>query len=155
MLLIPKRLYNFMECLINRSIKKVGISDNYIRLIIVTTLNNFPKYKKSSFSVNLVGEKKIKTLNNLYRNKDKITDVLSFALQDVKTPAKDLQDLGDIFICIPQIKRQAREFDVSFKEEFTRILAHGILHLLGFDHVKELDAKKMFLFQEKIVRKIV
>ncbi len=144
-----------MECLINRSIKKITVSDNYIRSVIMVTLNSFPKYKNSSFSINLVGEKRIQTLNNLYRGKDKVTDVLAFALQDVETPVDDLQDLGDVFICIPQINRQAQEFDTSFKEEFTRILIHGILHLLGFDHVKEKDAKKMFLFQEKIVCKIV
>ena len=144
-----------MECLINSSVKKTVVSNKYIKSVITIVLTSFPKYKNSSLSVNLVGEKRIQTLNNLYRGKDNVTDVLAFALQDVKTPADDIQDLGDVFICISQIKKQAQEFDVSFKEEFTRILVHGILHLLGFDHIKEKDAKKMFLFQEKIVCKIV
>jgi len=144
-----------MECLINRSIKKIAISDKYIKSIATLISGNFPKYKNSGLSINLVGEKRIKNLNNLYRNKDKVTDVLAFVLSDIKTPTDDLEDLGDVFICIPQIKRQAREFNVSFREEFTRIIAHGILHLLGFDHLKEKDAKKMFSVQEKIVHKII
>ncbi|MBT4120599.1 MAG: rRNA maturation RNase YbeY [Candidatus Magasanikbacteria bacterium] len=144
-----------MECLINSSIKKRVVSDKYIKSVVTITLENFLKYKNSGFSINLVGEKRMKNLNNLYRGKDSVTDVLAFALQDIKIPVDDLQDLGDIFICVPQIKRQAREFKVSIKEEFTRILVHGILHLLGFDHVKESGAKKMFSLQEKIVHKIV
>ena len=144
-----------MECLVNSSIKKKLVSDKYVKLVIVTVLSNFPKYKNSGLSINLVGEKRIQTLNKLYRNKDSVTDVLAFALQDIKTPVDNLQDLGDVFICIPQIKRQAREFKVSEKEEFTRILVHGVLHLLGLDHLKERDAKKMFYLQEKIVFKIL
>lgn len=144
-----------MECLINRSIKKTSIGNKYIKSVIAIISDNFSKYKDSGFSINLVGEKKIKTLNSLYRDKDKITDVLAFALKDEKTPADDLYDLGDVFICVSQIKRQAREFDISFKEEFTRILIHGVLHLLGFDHIKEKDAKKMFSLQEKILQKTI
>lgn len=99
--------------------------------------------------VNIVGEKEIKDLNFRYRGKNKVTDVLSFAWQEdgiVKS-----QNLGQIYICYPQIERQAKEFTVSAKEEFTRMLAHGFLHIIGYNHEKKKDAEKMFKIQEEIV----
>ncbi len=144
-----------MECLVNYSIKNSNISEKFVKSVVTEVLGGFPKYKGCGLSVNLVGETKIKTLNNLYRHKNKVTDVLAFSLNDIKTQGDYAQDLGDVFICLPQIKKQAQELKISFKEEFTRILVHGVLHLLGFDHVEKKAEQKMFLVQEKIVSKIL
>lgn len=104
-------------------------------------------------SIHLVGEKEIMALNKEHRKINKVTDVLSFPLCEVgEIRDKRYEEIGDVFLCIPQIKKQAKEYGVSFEEEFCRILTHGILHLLGFDHQKKKEANKMFKLQEKIVK---
>jgi probable rRNA maturation factor len=62
--------------------------------------------------------------------------------------------LGQIFIAYPQIKRQAKQYKISEKEEFVRMLVHGLLHLVGYDHNTIKDEKKMLNLQEKIVNNI-
>lgn len=106
-------------------------------------------------SIHLVGEKEIRALNKEHLKKNKVTDVLSFPLCEVgEIGDRRYKEIGDIFICVPQIKKQAKEYGVSFEEEFCRMLTHGVLHLLGFDHQKEKDAKKMFKLQEQIIKKL-
>ena len=99
--------------------------------------------------VSVIGEKEMKELNFRYRGKNKVTDVLSFAWQEDKKVKSEF--LGQIYICYPQIARQAAELSVNVKEEFARMLTHGLLHIMGYDHVKKQDAKKMFKIQEEIV----
>ncbi len=114
--------------------------------------------------VNIVGDKEIKDLNFRYRGKNKVTDVLSFAWQEDKifysaTLQRTIawhdfaksKNLGQIYVCYPQIVRQAKEFRVKIKEEFVRMLAHGFLHIIGHDHIKKKEAEKMFKIQEEIV----
>ncbi len=141
-----------MECLIFSTIKLPGVSEKYIHKITFSFLK-FLK-KTGSISVHLIGDKKMKKMNNQYRGKNQVTDVLSFSSTEGKEIIKT-EELGDIFICIPQIKRQAKENKIKFKEEFARMLAHGILHLLGYDHVGEAKAKKMFGLQEEFVQKLI
>lgn len=103
--------------------------------------------------INIVGKKEITDLNFRFRGLNKVTDVLSFAWQEDKIIKTE--SLGQIYICYPQIVRQATELSVNVKEEFVRMLIHGLLHILGYDHVKKQDAKKMFKIQEEIVSKYV
>lgn len=99
--------------------------------------------------ITVVGDSAIRKLNKNHRGKDAVTDVLSFAWgEDNVVPS---QGIGEIYISYPQIVRQARQFKVATQEEFGRMLTHGLLHLVGYDHVKSGDAKKMFSLQEKIV----
>lgn len=142
-----------MEIIISRSIKETGLSDKSIIEIIKKILNK-TKCDNGSLSINYVGEKKIRSLNNLYRGKDKVTDVIAFAIQDGEIAPKN-NELGDIFICLNQIKKQAKEYEVSFVEEEARILIHGVLHLLGYDHIKVKDKKIMFDLQEKFLKTIL
>ncbi len=108
------------------------------------------KTKKSGeVEVNIVGDKEIKDLNFRYRGKNKVTDVLSFAWQEDKTIKSS--SLGQIYICYPQIVRQAKEYTVKTKAEFVRMLAHGFLHIIGHDHEKKKEAEIMFKIQEEIV----
>lgn len=104
---------------------------------------------KGEIEIIIVGESEIKRLNRDYRGKNKVTDVLSFAWQEDNKVSTNL--LGQIYICYPQIKRQAKVWQVSAKEEFSRMLIHGLLHLVGYDHDNEKDSKKMFDLQEKII----
>ncbi len=143
-----------MHILINSSLQNhLGVNDKKIKKILISVFENFKKYQDSYLSINLVGEKKIKTLNKFYRNRDSVTDVISFALHDSTPFLGEKEDLGDIFICLSQVKRQAKENEINFEEEFVRILTHGVLHLLGFDHKNKKEEEKMFIIQERLVRK--
>lgn len=99
--------------------------------------------------ITVVTPKLIKKLNNDYRGKNSVTDVLSFSWRENDPKEKVL---GQIYICYDRIVKQAKEYKISEKEEFVRMLAHGLLHLVGHDHLHEADSKKMFSIQEKIVR---
>ena len=107
---------------------------------------------KGEVEVNILGRVQMRRINKQYRNQDKATDVLAFAWQEDKVV--DSKFFGQIYICYPRIKEQAQEFNVTVKQEFTRILIHGLLHLAGYDHVKKNQAEKMFNLQEKIVSKL-
>jgi len=105
---------------------------------------------KGEVEIVIVGDSEIKKLNRDYRGKNKITDVLSFAWQEEGKIKTNI--LGQIYICYPQIKRQAKTWKVTPKEEFARMLVHGLLHLAGHDHLSDKEAKKMFAIQENIIR---
>ncbi len=107
---------------------------------------------RGEIEVNIIGEKEMKILNYQYRGFRKVTDVLAFAWQEDKIVQSEF--LGEIFICYRQIIKQAKEFGVDTREEFSRVLAHGLLHLVGYDHQTAKEEKKMFALQEKIVKKV-
>jgi len=108
--------------------------------------------------INLIGEKKIKEINARYRRVNKVTDVLSFAWKE-GTEKKSIQIkdsmLGQIFICFPQIKRQAQDYGVTAPEEFVRMLTHGLLHLAGFDHITMAQERQMSAQQEEIIKYVL
>ncbi len=101
--------------------------------------------------VNVIGEKMMLELNSRYRRQQRATDVLSFAWAEGK---KRGNFLGQIFICYPRIKQQAKEYKVGVREEFARMLAHGFLHLTGYEHKKAKEKEIMFALQEKIVKRV-
>lgn len=115
-----------------------------------------PKVKSVQLSLLICGDARIRKLNLEHRNKDKVTDVLSFPsnenLRKLKYNGHDLF-LGDLAICHPQAKRQAKEFKIGLFDEFIHLFFHGVIHLLGYDH--ELSAKEEKLMQaweEKALR---
>lgn len=102
--------------------------------------------KSAQVSLLICGDSKIKQLNTLHRSKNKVTDVLSFPSFDTlrKGEFKDSQIfLGDLAICFPQTKRQAKEFKIPVMDEFIHLFFHGIIHLLGFDHEVSLKEEKL------------
>lgn len=114
--------------------------------------------KKYSFSIIFVSDKKIKAINKEYRNIDKITDVISFASLDDALPFELEQEeieLGDIFISIEAIKRQALEYDHSVIREASFLFTHGLLHLLGYDHTDKSDEQQMFKLQDDVLDDII
>ncbi len=138
-----------MECTVFSSLRTpIGISHTYI---VQSVLHVLQKQKRNgSVSVSLIGDTKMKSLNKQYRGKNTTTDVLSFAMEDGISMPGDT-DFGDMFISIPQIKKQAKTHGISFKEEFTRMMVHGTLHLLGYDHMVKKEATIMFSLQEQYV----
>uniref|UniRef100_A0A7C5T026 Endoribonuclease YbeY n=1 Tax=Thermocrinis ruber TaxID=75906 RepID=A0A7C5T026_9AQUI len=105
---------------------------------------------KVELSIALVSDAQIKRLNKLYRNKDKPTDVLSFPIGE---KVEDWLILGDIVISVDTAKRQAQEFGYSLEEELKRLLVHGLVHLLGYDHELGGEEEKKFFELEEFVLK--
>ena len=105
------------------------------------------------FNVILVDNKKIKELNTKYRNIEKETDVISFALEDEKAENFFLnkRTLGDIYISVDKAISQSKEYGHSLTRELSFLSVHGLLHLLGYDHMKKEDEKVMFARQERIL----
>ena len=95
--------------------------------------------KESNLSIVLVGMTRMKNLNKRYRKKDKSTDVLSFPQPD-KFPVTPRNEIGEVVICLQAVKKNAKKFNLTFQKELTRVLIHGILHLLGYEH--EVSGKK-------------
>ena len=104
------------------------------------------------FNVILVDNEHIQELNRVYRNIDKPTDVISFALEDTMDVILPIRMLGDIYISIDQVLKQALEYGHSQRRELFFLTVHGILHLLGYDHMNVEDEKVMFSLQERILK---
>ena len=112
------------------------------------------KLDSGEFNIIIVDSKKIQEINKEYRNIDKETDVISFALEDDKTyNIDDYRMLGDIYICIEKVRSQAEEYGHSFKRELSFLAIHGLLHLLGYDHMNSEEEKEMFTKQEEVLSK--
>lgn len=107
--------------------------------------------KDVSFNVIVVDNNYIHELNKTYRGIDKETDVISFALEDDKTFNPEKRVLGDIYISYDKVLSQALEYGHSTLREFVFLAVHGMLHLLGYDHMNESDEKEMFDLQRKIL----
>jgi probable rRNA maturation factor len=117
--------------------------------------------KQIEIDLVIIGEKRMRSLNRDWRGKDKATDVLSYEGEERNlkfkfiSPLENVIYLGQIFICYPIMARQSKQFGYSHKEEMSRLLVHGILHLAGYDHEKSAkEDKKMMDLQEKILNKI-
>ena len=112
---------------------------------------------EAEVSVNFVSNKEIQELNRNYRQQDKPTDVISFALQERvegETPivGEDIPlVLGDIVVSIDKAEEQAKDYDHSFERELAFLTIHGFLHLLGYDHMNKDEEKVMFQKQEDIL----
>ena len=106
------------------------------------------------FNVIIVDNPRIHEINKEYRGIDRETDVISFALEDDKTFNRtDIRILGDIYISIDKVISQSEEYGHSFKRELFFLALHGLLHLLGYDHMKKEDEVVMFGKQEEVLKK--
>lgn len=105
------------------------------------------------FNVIIVDNNYIHELNKNYRNIDKETDVITFALEDEKTVIlpDDKRVLGDIYISIDKARQQSNEYGHTLLRELTFLAVHGFYHLLGYDHLTEEEEKIMFAKQEEVL----
>lgn len=135
------------------TINDCGLYQNYEYLL--PTLENGLSYLKVEnviFSIIFVDDDTIHQINKDYRGVDRITDVISFAFEDnAQIVYNDCRLLGEIYICIPQMKRQAKEYGHSEKRELAFLSVHGMLHLLGYDHMNAQEEEEMFALQELIL----
>ena len=107
--------------------------------------------------VSLVDEETIHEINRDYRSVDRVTDVISFAFEDDESELGTIvgeevpRILGEIFICVPRALEQAKEIGNTPERELCFLFIHGLLHLLGYDHMKKEDEDIMFPLQERIL----
>ncbi|WP_239772646.1 rRNA maturation RNase YbeY [Mammaliicoccus sp. I-M36] len=110
--------------------------------------------QEAELSISFVDEEEIQAINRDYRDKDKVTDVISFSLEEDEPEIEGLdipRVLGDIIICLEVAKEQADSYNHSLSRELGFLALHGFLHLLGYDHMTEVDEKEMFSKQDEIL----
>ena len=108
--------------------------------------------KDAYFNVIIVNNDNIHKINKEYRNIDRQTDVITFALEDDKQiDVPGLRVLGDIYISYDKVISQAKEYGHSIKRELCFLGVHGLLHLLGYDHMIKEDEEKMFGLQKELL----
>jgi len=112
------------------------IGDLFVRLMTGEKKRRW----KGELNLVFVDNQEIRRLNREYRGKDKVTDVLSFNIEE---PNSAEATFGEVYICSPRAVAQAREYGVTVTEELLRLACHGFLHLLGYDHENDKDSAKM------------
>lgn len=141
-------------------LKNYSIVDNnlyqdyeYLNSVIEKTLEH-EDASDAILSIIFVDEETIQNINKEYRGLDRITDVISFALEDNKDIDMGVRLLGDIYICIKRMQEQALMYEHSEKRELSFLCCHGLLHLLGYDHQTKEDEEKMFKLQREILESL-
>ena len=139
---------------------------NWLQGVIEAALRAENSGDNAEMSLLITGQEKVHRLNRDFRGKDKPTDVLSFAMQDELpmdegdeefsfiTPPDGIKHLGEVIISYPQAEIQAEEHGHSVKKEVAILAIHGVLHLLGYDHIEDEDAEKMEA-RERIILKSI
>lgn len=113
---------------------------------------DYLKIKDAYLSIIFINDERMHEINKEYRGIDRTTDVISFALNDNGAFPGPVNILGDIYVSIPKMKEQAKEYGHSEKRELSFLVIHGLLHLLGYDHTKgEKEEKEMFDLQKQIL----
>ena len=131
----------------NEKIEELEFIENYIKFIC-----DKEELDNCIFNIIFIDNERIREINKEYRNIDKVTDVISFALEDNNDIKYDgFRVLGDIYISLDKAKEQASIYEHSYIRELCFLITHGILHLLGYDHMEEEDEKIMFEKQERLL----
>lgn len=135
------------ELISNDNIKELDTVKEFIEFVIKKE-----KLEDTLFNIIITDNTYIHKLNKEYRGVDRPTDVISFALLDNKDfYESDIKILGDIYISIDKAKEQAIEYGHSLLRELCFLSIHGLLHLLGYDHVLKSDEEIMFKKQEELL----
>ncbi|RDS84541.1 rRNA maturation RNase YbeY [Dyella monticola] len=106
--------------------------------------------RPAELSIRIVGTREGRTLNRTYRGKDYATNVLSFPTE--LPPGMRLPLLGDIAICAPVVRREASEQGKEATHHWAHLTVHGVLHLLGYDHIVEAEAVRMEVLETRILK---
>lgn len=128
--------------------KKISVEENIESEIIraAEVVGKIYGAENSEVSITLTDDKNIHELNKKFRGIDRPTDVLSFAFRESDEPQilnAEVETLGDVIISVERAKIQAEDFGHSFLREIIFLEVHGLLHLLGYDHIEENDRIEM------------
>lgn len=137
-----------------------SVAENHFELIegllnLTAQKENIPE--NAEVSITFVNNDEIQEINRDYRKLDKPTDVISFALEETSVGEIEIKGddipviLGDIIISVEMAKEQSEEYNHSFERELGFLAVHGLLHLLGYDHMTKEDEKEMFQKQDEIL----
>jgi probable rRNA maturation factor len=131
----------------DRKIEELKVLNDYVKYVVKKL-----ELEKCEFNIIIVDNEKIHEINKEYRNIDRETDVISFALEDeMDVEYVDFRLLGDIYISHDRVISQAKEYGHSELREICFLATHGILHLLGYDHMEPEDEKEMFKLQNELL----
>ncbi len=130
-----------------KNIEEQKVMEEFIKYCVKKlNLNN------ATFNVIIVGNEEIHRLNKQYRGIDRVTDVITFALEDYEDNLNlAIRMLGDVYISYDKVIEQANEYGHSKTRELCFLGVHGLLHLLGYDHMNKEDEKKMFDLQKELL----
>ncbi|WP_461214311.1 rRNA maturation RNase YbeY [Lacticaseibacillus sp. GG6-2] len=113
------------------------------------------KPEDTEMSITIVSDEEIRRINREYRDTDRVTDVISFAIEDGEDQLPQVEGLpeniGDLFIDPDKVRAQAKDYGHSFERELGYTVVHGFLHLNGYDHIRPEDEAVMIPLQEKIL----
>ena len=132
----------------NKEIKEIDKLQEYMKFVVEKL-----EIPTAIFNIIFVDNERIHEINKEYRKVDRVTDVISFALEDNPDIVyEDFRLLGDIYIAIDVAYDQAIEYNHSREREVCFLATHGVLHLLGYDHMTEDEEKEMFGIQEELLK---
>lgn len=132
----------------NKEIKEIDKLQEYMKFVVEKL-----EIPTAIFNIIFVDNERIYEINKEYRKVDRVTDVISFALEDNPDIVyEDFRLLGDIYIAIDVAYDQAIEYNHSREREVCFLATHGVLHLLGYDHMTEDEEKEMFGIQEELLK---
>ena len=146
-----------MELVMDMSLEIEGydelVKEEEIRDYVKKALESeFESDRPVYLSLLFTGNDEIQVINRDYRGKDQPTDVISFAYHETEDfDIGPYDTLGDIVISMERVEEQAAECNHSVKRELYYVLTHGLLHLLGYDHIEEEDRKEMRIREEEIL----
>ena len=134
----------------------IRVDERFLKKVAEKVLKGEKAKKDIELSIALVKPERMREINKNYRKRNKATDVLAFPeLKKIKiSPKRKAQNLGEIIICPSQVKKNIKRFNSTFKKEIARVLIHGILHLLGYDHekpkrkAKKMEEKQQYYFKQ-------
>ncbi len=143
-------------------VKLQGKEEEIIRKVVKKVLKEEGIKHDVDVYVTLTNNEEIRKINKEYRNIDKPTDVLSFPMyekEEIRTLKKAKEDdveeiLGDIVISVSKVIAQAKEYGHSYERELAYLTTHGMLHLLGYDHMEEEEKEEMREHEEAVLSKL-
>ena len=141
----------------NRTNQDAGVFEQLFEKIAEKAEQRLALSDDYDLIVTFVRSRTIHTINRDYRGIDRPTDVISFAIRDDMEfeMVEGMNDLGDIFINIDYARKQAKQYGHSYRREIAFLFTHGMLHCLGYDHMKEEDEKVMFALQDEILDPVI
>jgi probable rRNA maturation factor len=144
--------------IVTSRLKKHVINKPHLTLFVEKMLSEL-KYNDFDITILFTTNKAIRELNKTFRGKDKPTDVLSFphhphlkAGQKIKIVYEDDKALGDIIIAVDYVAKDAVKYGVTLEQRIELLIAHGIAHLLGHDHIEDTEYRVMRRLEERLLR---
>lgn len=130
--------------------------ENLARDLVDFAAKELESDEDTEMSITIVSDEEIRRINREYRDTDRVTDVISFAIEDDEED--DFagfegipENIGDLFIAPGKVREQAADYGHSFERELGYTVVHGFLHLNGYDHIEPADEQVMIPLQEKIL----